>query len=152
MLNETYINAYYKIWNKTGIDSQNGTYYIISNGTLRTKDSALVFEKEDLSFTIPPEATDTLGVYSNVSFSPSVFEVLNKNSISLNMYDRFGTYIGSFIPVNNEKRSLTAINQMKLFCDDKKRLKLATKIESAAAYNIIYIANNAKVDLFLHND
>lgn len=129
-------NTYFKAWNKASIEPSNGTYHLISDGILRAKDSSFLFQNESASVIIPPEGTDTLSVYSNIVFLPNVFESLNKNKIALNMYDRFGSFVGSFIPANNEKVSETAINQMKVFCNDNERLKIARKIELAATYNI----------------
>ena len=129
-------SSYFKKWEKSAIEKTADTYHIIDDGILGIKDFSILFENEEKKLIIPPETTDTINVYSSIIFSSNFFSFLNRNRISLNIFDEYGEYVGVFEAKSNDKRSQASINQIQLYCNDLRKLNVAKEIEIAAAHNI----------------
>lgn len=129
-------SSYTPFWSQSAIEKTAGTYHVVEDGILTAQDFSVLFEKDEKKLLIPSGVTDTINVYSTIVLSSGFLDFLNKNEITLNVFDRFGNYVGVFMPKSVENSSDTAMEQMKCFCDCVGRAYIARKIQLAAAHNI----------------
>lgn len=130
------IGYYSNSWTKHEIERTKSMYHILEDGILGTSGFAMLFENENKKIIIPPMMTDTINIYASVVFASGFFKFLNENRISMNIFDRYGRFVGSFNSAKDDKSSEIAVKQMKAFCNEKKRLYIAQRIELAAAHNM----------------
>lgn len=126
---------YYGIWHPSAIQKIEQDYHIISDGILNRKDFSILFENENHKIFIPIEACSSINIYSNVIFGKSFLEYANQHKLTVNMFDKYGNFIGSFHSQEHYKRTSVLLKQVTLYNDLPKRLELAIKIETASLHN-----------------
>lgn len=126
----------YKDWNQTSIQKVDRDYHIISNGILTKKDYTLLFENEEGKRYIPVETMGALNIYSNAIFTGDFFRFAASRRLCVNIFDRYGNAVGSFIPSGNGIIGKTMMKQAEIYLDPKKRTALARAIEIAAFHNL----------------
>ena len=126
---------YYGIWHPSAIQKIEQDYHIISDGILNRKDFSILFEDENHKIFIPIEACSSINIYSNVIFGKSFLEYANQHKLTVNMFDKYGNFMGSFHSQEHYKRTSVLLKQVTLYNDLPKRLELAIKIETASLHN-----------------
>lgn len=126
---------YYGIWHPSAIQKIEQDYHIISDGILNRKDFSILFEDENRKIFIPIEACSSINIYSNVIFGKSFLEYANQHKLTVNMFDKYGNFMGSFHSQEHYKRTSVLLKQVTLYNDLPKRLELAIKIETASLHN-----------------
>lgn len=126
---------YYGIWHPSAIQKIEQDYHIISDGILNRKDFSILFENENHKIFIPIEACSSINIYSNVIFGKSFLEYANQHKLTVNMFDKYGNFIGGFHSQEHYKRTSVLLKQVTLYNDLPKRLELAIKIETASLHN-----------------
>ena len=121
----------YSRWHATAIQKINRDYHIINDGILSKRDYTLLFENKDKKYYIPVETCGALNVYSNISFSSGFFELAAKKKLAVNIYDRFGRHVGSFVSGEHYLSAKTMLKQAEVYLNMGERLKYAKKIEFA---------------------
>jgi len=132
---ETERNDYFRNWHGSVIQRIDKNYHIVNNGILTRKDYTVLFENEEKKCYLPVETCGMLNVYSNVSFSSGFFEFAKQKGLKVSLYDKFGTYVGSFVSVNHFLSTKTLLKQVMIYNDKEKRLAIAKKIELASLHN-----------------
>lgn len=126
---------YYGIWHPSAIQKIEQDYHIISDGILNRKDFSILFEDENRKIFIPIEACSSINIYSNVIFGKSFLEYANQHKLTVNMFDKYGNFMGSFHSQEHYKRTSVLLKQVTIYNDLPKRLELAIKIETASLHN-----------------
>ena len=126
---------YYGIWHPSAIQKIEQDYHIISDGILNRKDFSILFEDENHKIFIPIEACSSINIYSNVIFGKSFLEYANQHKLTVNMFDKYGNFMGSFHSQEHYKRTSVLLKQVTLYNDLHQRLELAIKIETASLHN-----------------
>lgn len=85
----------------------------------------------------PIEMVNTINTYANITFDLNFFELMNNKSVTVNMFNKYGSYIGTFTPYNCQSNASLLIKQIKIYLDDKLRLKFAKEIIISSIRNII---------------
>ena len=126
----------YSRWHATAIQKINRDYHIINDGILSKRDYTLLFENKDKKYYIPVETCGALNVYSNTSFSSGFFELAAKKKLAVNIYDRFGRHVGSFVSGEHYLSVKTMLKQAEVYLNMGERVKYAKKIEIASLHNV----------------
>lgn len=126
---------YYEIWHPSAIQKVEQDYHIISDGILNRKDFSILFESEEHKIFIPVEACSSINIYSNVIFGKSFLEYANRHKLTVNMFDKYGNFMGSFHSQEHYKRTSVLLKQVTLYNNMLQRLELAIKIETASLHN-----------------
>lgn len=126
---------YHKQWYTSAITKIDKSYHVINNGILTKKDFTILFENEDKKTYIPVETCGSINIFSNVTFTSSFFELMNNKKLNVNIYNKYGKYLGSFNTSNHYKTNKTFLKQVSLYNNINKRLVLAKKIEIASIAN-----------------
>ncbi len=85
---------------------------------------------------LPAETIEAFYTFGEVRFNAQFFKCLSYYSIPLHMFNYYGNYIGSFIPVDNEGDGSIQLLQSQFYFDQQKRLYIARTILEAAVKNI----------------
>lgn len=123
-------------WHKEAIEKIDSNYYIINDGILTKKNFTILFQNDEKKAYIPVETTDSINIYSNIELNSDFLQLLNQRNLNLNIYDRYGVYIGSFYSNNQKNRMKCLIKQVEIYKEDKLRFEYAKKIEIASVYNL----------------
>lgn len=126
---------YYGTWHASAIQKTDKDYHIISDGILNRKDFTILFEEEKRKVYIPVESCASINIYSNVYFGKSFLEYANEQKLIVNMFDKYGNFLGSFHSENHYMRSAVLLKQATFYNDIKRRTELAIKIEQASLHN-----------------
>jgi group II intron reverse transcriptase/maturase len=137
-------------WHKNSLQKIDHNFYIVNDGVLTKKDFTILFDNEEKKTHIPVETTDAINIYSNVIFSSNFIETLNKYSLNLNVYDKYGVFVGGFLAANQRNRMKSLIQQVKIYSDNEQRLKYARAIDIASIHNLrcnlkYYLKHNTSV-------
>ena len=123
-------------WQRGGIRRVGNAYSIITDGILSRQDYNILFENISGKRFIPKETAESVNIYSDVSFSSDFFRFMDNSGISVNLFDKYGRYNGTFLPSDNKNSGKTLIKQAALYLDEGKRLETARGIELAALHNL----------------
>lgn len=126
---------YHKQWYTSAITKIDKSYHLINDGILTKKDYTILFENEEKKYYIPIETCGLINIFSNVTFTSSFFELMNNKKLNVNIYNKYGKYLGSFNTSTHYKSNKTLLKQVSLYNNPSKRLILAKKIEIASIHN-----------------
>lgn len=112
-------------WRKNSVEHVGNDYYIVNNGILTKKDFTILFANEEQKVYIPAETSDTINIYSNIVIGLNFLETLHDKQLNLNIFNKYGTYIGSFYSVNQRNRMKCLMEQVDTYRDTRKRLSYA---------------------------
>lgn len=142
----------YQQWTQSSLEYRSGEYHLIGDGILTKKDGAVLFENEERKQYIPAEVTDTLNVYGNVTFGSSFFLFANEKNLTVNFFDRYGVFKGSFNSNYTSHSINTSLCQLFCWQDEARRLSLAKEIIMAGIHNlrvnICYYNRRSSNDIF----
>ncbi len=126
----------YNSWNRDAIQKIDRDYHIINNGILTKRDYNLLFDNESGKKYIPVETARALNIHSDVIFSADFFRFVGTRNLEVNLFDRYGNYVGSFIPSNNGFKGKTLLKQVEIYLDETRRFQTAKSMEIGALHNI----------------
>lgn len=109
-------------WHREAVEKVNQQYHIINDGILTRKDFNVLFLSGDKKIHIPVETTESINIYSEITLNTGFFEVLNRYKLNVNIYNRFGVYLGTFYPNNQRNRMKCLMKQVQVYQNPRKRL------------------------------
>jgi len=118
------------------------TYYLFNPGRMSRKDNTLQFipvdenGREGQSKYIPIEGVSDLFCFGSLDANSALYNFLGKAGIAVHFFDYYEHYTGSFAPKEYLLAGKMQIEQTKHYIDKKKRLMLARKFVSGAAFNM----------------
>lgn len=158
--------------------------YIFSNTILSRKDNSIllktipntdsihqadIYEEESDGVLLPPstnqeveqvkhlpaESIESIYAFGEVKFNTQFFKCLSNYSITVNIFNYYGQYIGSFLPANKDSSGKIHILQFQAYCDELKRLYIAKAILSTAMKNMLanlksYLYSGCKVEPYIN--
>lgn len=118
------------------------TYYLFNPGRLSRKDNTLKFTPVDENGVegspkyIPIEGVSDFFCFGSLDANSALYNFLGKAGISVHFFDYYEHYTGSFAPKEYLLAGKMQIEQTKRYIDRKKRLEIAKKFVSGAAFNM----------------
>lgn len=118
------------------------TYYLFNPGRMSRKDNTLKFTpvdeqgKEGTPKYIPVEGVSDLFCFGSLDTNSALYNFLGKAGIAVHFFDYYEHYTGSFAPKEYLLAGKMQIEQTKYYIDKKKRLALARRFVSGAAFNM----------------
>lgn len=125
----------YRKWNTSAIQKIDRNYHLVNDGILTRKDYTILFENEEGKNYIPVETCGSINVYSNVIFSSSFFEYAKIKGLIVNIYGKYGEYVGTFHTSTHGETSRMILKQAQIYNDIIGRVEMAEKIERASLHN-----------------
>ncbi|MDR3259717.1 MAG: type I-B CRISPR-associated endonuclease Cas1b [Fusobacteriaceae bacterium] len=126
----------YRNWRTSSIKTDDHNYHITGDGILTKADYTILFENTEKKMYLPIECTESLSVHSSVTFSSEFFSFANEKRLSVNIFDKYGNYVGMFVPSRSEKSSKVLLKQVEIYINEAKRLEMAKAILLAALHNM----------------
>lgn len=126
---------YYNQWHASAIQKIDRNYHLINDGILTKKDYTILFENEEKKYYIPVETCGSINIYAKVTFSNSFFEYANQKHLMVNMFDKYGEYVGGFCTASHYETGKTMLKQAEIYNNSQKRLEIAKSIELASLHN-----------------
>lgn len=133
------------------------TYYLFNPGRMSRKDNTLKFTPVDEQGVegppkyIPVEGVGDLFCFGTLDANSALYNFLGKAGIAVHFFDYYEHYTGSFQPKEYLLAGKMQIEQTKRYIDKKKRMEIARKFVSGAAFNmgknLKYYINRDKADL-----
>ncbi|WP_243661802.1 type I-B CRISPR-associated endonuclease Cas1b [Miniphocaeibacter halophilus] len=127
------------------------TFYITKSGTLRRKDNNIVFENSDgTEVFLKSEKMDELYLFGEIDLNTRLLNFLSQMGITLNVFNYYGYYSGSYYPRESKVSGYLLVEQVKTQIDLPRRMKIAKEIVCSAARNIyrnLRYYNKREVDL-----
>jgi len=136
------------------------TYYLFNPGRLSRKDNTLKFVpvdedgREGMAKYIPVEGVSDFFCFGSLDANSALYNFLGKTGIAVHFFDYYEHYTGSFFPKEYLLAGKMQISQTRHYLEAKKRLIIARKFVSGAAFNMTktlryYLNRDKDVSLFL---
>lgn len=129
-------NQNYNTWIRDVVKKVDRDYHIINDGILTKKDYNILFENETEKKYIPVETSRAINVHSNIMFSSDFFKFIAAKRLDVNMFDKYGNYIGCFVTSTNGYKGKTMLKQAEVYMDNSRRVMVAKAMEIGAIHNI----------------
>lgn len=119
------------------------TYYLFNPGRMSRKDNTLKFTPVDEDGNegqpkyIPVEGVSDLYCFGALDANSALYNFLGKEQIAVHFFDYYEHYTGSFLPKEYLLAGKMQIEQTKHYIAKTKRLVIAQKFVSGAAFNIL---------------
>lgn len=130
------------------------TYYLFNPGRLSRRDNTLKFVpvdeegREGKPRFLPVENVDELYVFGNLDANSSLYNFLGKNDITVNFFDYYENYTGSFSPRDGLLAGKMLLAQASFHQQHNKRMEIAKAFIEGASFNIMknlkYYASRGK--------
>jgi len=118
------------------------TYYLFNPGRMSRKDNTLKFVPIDedgidgVPKYIPVEGVSDLFCFGSLDANSAFYNFLGKAGIAVHFFDYYEHYTGSFSPKEYLLAGKMQVEQTKQYIDPKKRIVIAQKFVSGAAFNM----------------
>lgn len=118
------------------------TYYLFNPCRLSRKDNTLKFlpvdedGNEGVAKYIPVEGISDLFCFGSLDANSALYNFLGKAGIAVHFFDYYEHYTGSFCPKEYLLAGKMQISQTRHYLDNKKRMIIARKFISGAAFNM----------------
>lgn len=118
------------------------SYYLFNPGRLSRKDNTLCFTPVDengvegQSRYIPVEGIDNLYCFGSLDANSAMYNFLGKHHVAVHFFDFYEHYTGSFMPKDYLLAGKMQVEQTKHYLSSKKRILIAKKFVSGAAFNM----------------
>ena len=108
--------------------------YITISGTLKREHNTIVLRGPSLDVPryFPIESVEDIYIMGNVNINTTLLKYLMKKGICIHMFDRYGGYLGSFLPMKPKTSANTYIKQFEHFYNYGKRVLIAKAIQIAS--------------------
>lgn len=119
------------------------TYYLFNPGRLQRQDNTLKFTPYDEDGNeqkprfLPVENIQELYCFGNLEANSAFYNFLGKEQIPIHFFDYYENYTGSFMPRENLISGRMLISQVRFQQNKKKRIDLAQRILTGAAFNMV---------------
>ena len=119
------------------------TYYLFNPGRLQRQDNTLKFTPYDEDGNeqkprfLPVENVQELYCFGNLESNSALYNFLGKEQIPIHFFDYYENYTGSFMPRENLISGKMLISQVRFQQNKKKRIVLAQRILTGAAFNMV---------------
>jgi CRISP-associated protein Cas1 len=119
------------------------TYYLFNPGRLQRQDNTLKFTPYDEDGNeqkprfLPVENVQELYCFGNLEANSALYNFLGKEQIPVHFFDYYENYTGSFMPRENLISGKMLISQVRFQQNKKKRIDLAQRILTGAAFNMV---------------
>ncbi|EHQ30582.1 type I-B CRISPR-associated endonuclease Cas1b [Mucilaginibacter paludis] len=119
------------------------TYYLFNAGRMSRKDNTLKFVPVDEDGNdgtpkyIPVEGVSDLFCFGSLDANSALYNFLGKAGIGVHFFDYYENYTGSFCPKEYLLAGKMQISQTRHYIDNKKRMIIAHKFISGAAFNMV---------------
>jgi len=119
------------------------TYYLFNPGRLQRQDNTLKFTPYDEDGNeqkprfLPVENIQELYCFGNLESNSALYNFLGKEQIPIHFFDYYENYTGSFMPRENLISGRMLISQVRFQQNKKKRIDLAQRILTGAAFNMV---------------
>lgn len=113
-------------------------HYVFSNGRLKRKHNTLYFENEEgQQKPLPIEKIRTLHLFGEVDVNSKLLTFLSQYGISLQFYNYYGFYAGTYFPREKKESGLVIVKQSEHYSDKYKRLYLAHQFLQGAVHHML---------------
>lgn len=113
-------------------------HYIFSNGRLMRKHNTIYFEySEGVGKPLPIEKINTLHLFGEIDVNSKLLTYLSQYSITLQFYNYYGFYSGSYISREKKGSGHVIVKQSAHYLDDNKRMLLAYRFVDGAVHHIL---------------
>lgn len=113
-------------------------HYVFSNGRLKRKDNTIYFEKEDgVKKPLPIEKIGTLHLFGEVDVNSKLLTYLSQYGISLQFYNYYGFYAGTYFPREKKESGIVIVKQSEHYSHKYKRLYLAHQFLHGAVHHML---------------
>ena len=118
------------------------SYYLFNPGRLSRKDNTLCFVpvdeqgQEGQPRYIPVEGVDNLYCFGSLDANSAMYNFLGKNHVSVNFFDYYEHYTGSFMAKDYLLAGKMQVEQTRYYLSDKKRMVVARTFVEGAAFNM----------------
>lgn len=104
---------------------------------------------------IPAESVEAIYTFGEVRFSTQFFKCMSNYGIPVNMFNFYGNYIGTFIPVNNDGSGTVQVLQYDAYNSHFRRLYIAKAIVETSIKNILsnlkaYLYSGIEVEKYIN--
>ena len=119
------------------------TYYLFNPGRLQRRDNTLKFTPYDEEGNeqkprfLPVENVDELYCFGNLDANSALYNFLGQQQIPIHFFDYYENYTGSFMPRDALLSGKVLLAQTDFHKNKKKRIDLAQRILTGAAFNMI---------------
>jgi CRISPR-associated protein Cas1 len=119
------------------------TYYLFNPGRLQRQDNTLKFTPYDKDGVeqkprfLPVENVQELYCFGNLEANSALYNFLGQEQIPVHFFDYYENYTGSFMPRENLISGKMLISQVRFQQNKKKRVDLAQRILTGAAFNMV---------------
>ncbi|WP_374724394.1 type I-B CRISPR-associated endonuclease Cas1b [Calidifontibacillus erzurumensis] len=122
-------------------------HYVFSNGRLRRKNNTIYFESEDgQKIPIPIEKIRTLHLFGEIDVNSKLLTYLSQYGISLQIYNYYGFYSGSYYPRESKESGFVIVKQCEHYTDKYKRLYLAYQFLVSAVHHMLRNLRNYNLE------
>ena len=139
-------------WSSSKPKKNNRRITVLTDGILSKKDFALRFSSENGKYDIPACGCDNINIYSDVVFDSGFLAQAANSRVCVNVFDRHGKKLGSFVPEGRLLSPPVTIEQLQAYGNQKQRLYLASRFVLGSIHNlrlnIRYYRKNYKNKLF----
>lgn len=112
-------------------------FYILKDGDLKRKDNNVVITNLDgEEKNLKAEVTDEVYLFGEVSLNTKLLNFISQKGIILHVFNYYGFYSGSYYPREANISGYLLVQQVKVYDNEEKRLKIAKEILKAASFNI----------------
>ncbi|MDF1610542.1 type I-B CRISPR-associated endonuclease Cas1b [Stygiobacter electus] len=91
---------------------------------------------------IPAESIEAFYTFGEVRFNTQFFKIASYYSIPVHIFNYYGNYVGSFLPVNNNSSGYIQLLQYETYLSYNKRVFIAKSILESAVKNILFNLKN----------
>lgn len=92
---------------------------------------------------IPAESIEAFYTFGEVRFNTQFFKIASYYNIPVHIYNYYGNYTGSFLPVNNNASGYVQLLQYQTYLTYNQRLYIAKAILESAVKNILFNLKNS---------
>ena len=127
-------------WSTRPLAPLDRSAWLTQAGELAVEDANFYFMDEDREKRYYPlETLDTIHVLNRVRLSSGFFQYADSRRIRVCFYDRFGNYVGDFLPAGSQSNAQLVVRQALICADESKRLKYAVPLLQACTHNMRFV-------------
>ncbi|MFD2670557.1 type I-B CRISPR-associated endonuclease Cas1b [Marinicrinis sediminis] len=113
-------------------------HYVFANGRLKRKHNTIYFENEEGNQKpLPVEKLRTLHIFGEVEVNSKLLTYLSQYGISLQFYNYYGFYTGTFYPRERKESGHVIVKQSEHYLFHDKRMLLAYRFLQGAVHHIL---------------